>query len=140
MAKYELVFVLTQKNAKKEHRFSWKMLLGIFKLTLCFRDRHDFMWQLLKILNVFNTITLKKIFLKTKTFFKKLEDWFLVESTKIENAMFPNKIALSESNVKANSTGSTKWTYRKERSFASNYLFCVWNFCFSLRISYKELI
>ena len=34
---------------------------------------------------------------------------------------------------------STKWTYHKKRSFASNY-FIFWKFCFSLRTSYKELI
>ena len=58
------------------------------------------MWQSLKILNVFNTLTLKQIFWKTKTFFKKLEYRFLVESTKIENASFPYKTAISEANVK----------------------------------------
>ena len=42
-----------------------------------------------KILNVFSTLTLKQIFLKTKTFFKKLEYRFLVERTKIEKALFP---------------------------------------------------
>ena len=46
---------------------------------------------------------------------------FLVESTKIENASFPYKTAISEANAKANKMVSTKWTYRKERSFASNY-------------------
>ena len=34
---------------------------------------------------------------------------------------------------------STKWTYHKERSFASKYLI-FWKFCFSLRTSYKDLI
>ena len=44
------------------------------------------MWQSVEILNVFNIYTLKQIFSKTKTFFKKLEYRFLLESTKIENA------------------------------------------------------
>ena len=43
-----------------------------------------------------------------KTFFKKLEYSFLVESTKIENAIFLYIIALSEANVKTNGMGSTK--------------------------------
>ena len=34
---------------------------------------------------------------------------------------------------------TTKWTYHKERSFASSYLI-FWKFCFSLKTSYKELI
>ena len=52
-----------------------------------------------------------------KTFLKKLEYCLLVETTKIENASFPYKTAMSEANVK-----SVKWTYNKERTFASNYL------------------
>ena len=71
------------------------------------------MWQSVKILNVFNTLTLKQIFWKAKTFFKTLEYCFLVESTKIENASFSYKTVTT--------------------------LFC-WKFCISLRTSYKELI
>ena len=55
------------------------------------------------------------------TFFKKLEYRFLAESTKIDNITFPYKTAPSEVNVKTNRMGSTKLTYRKERSFASNH-------------------
>ena len=64
-------------------------------------------------LNVFNTLILKQIFWKTKTFFKKLKYCFLVESTKIEIASFPYKTAISEANVKTNRMVSTKWTYQK---------------------------
>ena len=80
-----------------------------------------FLCESVKILNVFNTLTLKQIFWKTKTFFKKLEYRFLVETTKIENTSFPFKTALSEANVKTNRMTTTKWTYHKEWSFASNY-------------------
>ena len=79
------------------------------------------MWQSQDIWNIFNTLTLKQVFRKTQTFFTKLKDHFLIESTKIENATFPQKTALSEANVKTNRMGSTKWTYHKEPSFASNY-------------------
>ena len=74
-----------------------------------------------KILNDFDTLTLKQILWKTKTFFKKLDHHFLVESAKIENPSLPDKTAISEANVKANRMVSRKWTYHKERSFASNY-------------------
>ena len=57
-----------------------------------------------------------------KTFFKKLEYHFLVETTKIENISFPFKTALSEANVMTNGMATRKWTYHKEWSFASNYL------------------
>ena len=62
----------------------------------------------------FNTLTLKQIFRKTKTFSKKLEHHFLVESTKIESASFPYKTDVSEANVKINRMTSTKWTYLKD--------------------------
>ena len=58
-----------------------------------------------------------------KTFSTKLGNRFLVECNKIENALFPYKTATSEANVKTNRIVSTKWTYNKEGSFASNYLF-----------------
>ena len=66
------------------------------------------MSQSVKVSNVFNTLTLKQIFWKTKTFFKKLEYRFLVETTKIENTSFPFKTALSEANAKTNRTATTK--------------------------------
>ena len=58
---------------------------------------------------------------KEKTFFKKLEHHFLVESTKIERATFPHKSALPKANIKINRMRSAKWTYHKEPSFVSNY-------------------
>ena len=54
------------------------------------------MRQSMEILKVFNTLTLKQIFCKTKTFFKKLEYRFLLETTKIENALFPKKLPCQE--------------------------------------------
>ena len=96
------------------------------------------MWRSVKILNIFSTLTLKQIFWKTKTFFKKLKYRFLVESTKIENALFSYKSAISEANVKTNRMVSTKWTYHKERIFANYFVF--WKFNFSFRTLYKELI
>ena len=62
------------------------MVLGIFKISIPLRDRYVLMWHSVEILNDFDTLTLKQIFLKMKTFFKKLEYYFLVENTKIENA------------------------------------------------------
>ena len=87
-----------------------------------------------------NTLPLKRIFWKTKTFFKKLEYGFFVESTKIENASFSFRTAMSEANVKTNRMVSTKWTYHKERSFASSYFFFFFKFCLSLGARSKELI
>ena len=56
-----------------------------------------------------------------KTFFKKLEYRFLVESSSSENASFPYKAAISEANLKTKRMVSTKWSYHIEWRFASNY-------------------
>ena len=74
----------------------------------------------MKVLNVFNTLTLIQIFWEAKTFFKKLEYYFLVETTEIEDTSFPFKTAQSEASVKTNRTATIKWTYDKEWNFASN--------------------
>ena len=86
------------------------------------------MWQSVKILNVFNTLTLKQIFRKTENFFEQLDYKFLVERTKIESASFPYKTAISEANVRTNRMVSPKWTYHKEWSFAINF-FNFWKLC-----------
>ena len=80
-----------------------------------------FLCDNLKVSNVFNTLTLKQILWIKKTFFKKLQFRFLLETTKIENASLLFKTALSEANVKTNRMGTTKGTYHKECSFPSNY-------------------
>ena len=45
------------------------MTMSLIALRL--RDRHDFMWQSVKVSNVFNTLTLRQILWKKKTFFQK---------------------------------------------------------------------
>ena len=52
--------------------------------------------------------------LKTKNFFQKLEDCFLVESNTTESATYPYKTTLSKANVKISGMGSTKWTCHKQ--------------------------
>ena len=97
------------------------------------------MWQSAEILNVFNTFTLKQIFWKTKTFFKKLEYGLLAESTEIESASFSYKTAISEANVKTNRMGVQNGPFRKNGDLPVTTLFFR-KFCFSLRTFYKELI
>ena len=116
------------------------MVLAIFKIALRLRDRHVLVWQSLEIFNVFNTVNLKQIFWKKNTSMKKLlEHRFLFESTKIENATFLYKIAISETTIKTNRLGSIKWTYHERRNFASNY-FIFWKYDFYIRNFCKELI
>ena len=67
----------------------------------------------------FQYFNLETNFRKTKHFFKKLEHRFLVQSTKIENASFPYKTAISVANVKKNRMVNKKETYKW--IFASKY-------------------
>ena len=95
-AKFVLVFVLTLESAFPK-RFHFKeterayVLLKNgtrdFQNTLRLRDRHVFMWQLVKFLNVFNGLTLKLILWKTKTFFQffSWERWDLKRIISIQN-------------------------------------------------------
>ena len=71
---------------------------------------------------LFQYFNFETSFLKNENLFKKMENRFLVESDRIENATFSYKTAVTEANVKTNRMGSTKWTYHQEQSFASNYL------------------
>ena len=120
------------QSQQKEHRFFYKTVQGIFKIALRLRDPYVFIGQLVEIKNGFNTLTLEQIFWKTKTFFKKLENHFLVESSKIENALFPYESVISEANVKTNRMVNKKWSYHKERSFDSNY-FIFWKIFFQFK-------
>ena len=90
------------------------------------------MWQSLVILNVFNTLNLKQLFWKTKTFFKKLKYCFLVHTTTNESATFPYKTALPKANV------NTSWEYHgatnKNGHLPLTTLF-FWKFNFSIRTS-----
>ena len=57
--------------------------------------------------------------MKNENLFQKNEYSFLVESTKIENVVFPYKNAVSKANRITDRMGSTEWT--KGWSFADNY-------------------
>ena len=113
-----------------------KRVLEIFKIALRLRDQHVFLLQLLKILNVFNTLILRQIFWKTKTFFKKLEYRLLVVITKIESAIFPHKTALSEANVRQIEWGLQNGAITENEVLPGTTL-CFWKFCFSLKTSDK---
>ena len=88
-----------------------------------------------KVLNDFNTLTLKEIFWKTETFFKTLEYRFLVESTKIENALFPCKTANQKPMLRQIECWVQYGAVTKNRVFPVATLIC-----FTLRTSSKELI
>ena len=62
----------------------------------------------MEFFRVSNTLVLEQIFWKMKNFFKNLEYSSLIQSTKIKNASFPYKTAISEADVKTNRMMSTK--------------------------------
>ena len=55
----------------------------------------------------FQYLNFETDFLENESFFRKTRVLFLDESTKIENASFPYKTAISEANVKTNRMVST---------------------------------
>ena len=69
----------------------------------------------------FQCFNFKTSFLKNENLFEKLEYCFSVETTTIESAIFPYKIALSKAIVKTKRMRTKNWAYHKERSFATNY-------------------
>ena len=71
--------------------------------------------------------------------FKTLEYRFFVGSTKIENASFPYKTAISEPNLRRIEWRVQNGPIIKNRVLPVTALF-FWRFCFSLRTFYKELI
>ena len=100
------------------------------------RDRYVFAWQSMKISNVSNTLTLKQIFWRTKTFFKNLENYFLVKTTNIETN---SKLVCQRPMLK-----QIEWWLQNGPIIMSGVLpvatLFSWKFCPSFRTSEKELI
>ena len=98
------------------------MVVGIFKIVPRFKRSACFYVTISESFERFPYLNFERSFLVNENLFqKKLEHRFLVETTKIENTSFLFKTALSEANVKTNRMATTKWTYQREWSFASNY-------------------
>ena len=98
------------------------------------RDWPVFTRQSMKVLNVFNTLTLIQVFWKTKSSFKKLDYYFLVETTKIENTSFPFKTAFQNPMLR-----QTEWLLQNRPIIKSGVLLVTalffWKICFSFSIS-----
>ena len=149
--RFELVLVLTKENASslrfhfkadRESTGSSKNSTWDFQNSPPFERSECFYVTITGNLERFQYFNFETNFPKNENLFKKLKCRFLVESTKIANATFPYKTALSEANAKINRMWSTKRTYHKERSFASNYFVFFENIvsCSSSKTSYKALI
>ena len=105
-------------SQRKKTKVLLKTLLGIIKIALRLRNRHVFMWQSVET-ELFQYFNFETDFLENENFFQKTGVPFF--SRKIGISEKSIKIGISEANVKTNRTMSTKWTYNKKRSFASNY-------------------
>ena len=101
-----------EKRAISQQQVLLKTGTRNFQNSPLFERSACFYGQSVEILKVFNILTLKSIFWKTKTFFKILEHNFSVENRKIENASFPYRTAISEANVKTNGDYKTDLSQR----------------------------
>ena len=95
------------------------------------------MRQSLEILKVFNTLTLKQIFWKTITFFKKLEYRFLV--VRLKTRFFYTKLPCQKPMLRRIEWWVQNGALIKNVILQVTTLFFR-NFCFILRTSCKELI
>ena len=114
-------------------------MLVIFKIILRLRDRHVFMWQSVEILNVFNTLTLKQIFWKTKTFLKKWSTVFKLQALRLKTHHFHTKSPYQKPMLRQTEWWVQNEPITKNRVLPETTLF-FWKFCYSLRTSFKELI
>ena len=94
----------------------------------------------LKFLNVFNTLTLKQIFRKTKTFFWKtgVIYRFLVKVLRVKTHHFHEKLPCQKPMFRQIEWGVQNELITKSGVLTVTTLFS-WKFCFSLRTSCKEL-
>ena len=97
------------------------------------------MWQSVEIVNIFNTLTLKQVFVKMKTFLKNRSTAFYLKALRLKTYHFHTKLPYQKLMLR-----QTEWSVQnrpitKNRPLSVTTLF-FWKFCFSLRTSYKELI
>ena len=96
------------------------------------------MWQSGEIFNVFNTLTLKTTFQKTKTFFKKLEYQFYLKELRWKTHDFHTKLSKQKVMLRQIEWWVQNGPIAKNAVFPVTILFFL-KFCFSLRTSNKEL-
>ena len=127
VASYVSFFYKCYFKDNRKIKFLLKAVLGIFKMALCFRDQHIFMWHItgdFKCCKCFSVLQIwKKFSKKGKHFFENLECWFSVESTAVESAAFPYKSALSKAKIKTNRVGITNGPITKKTQFWYYFIF-----------------
>ena len=113
-AKLELVFVLilflSGSILKPTERAKVLLKMGTrdFQNSPPFERLACFYVTIIENFERFQCFNFETNFLENGNFIKNLENRFIVEGTKIENAPFPYKDVMSEANVKRNIMVSTK--------------------------------
>ena len=93
----------------------------------------------MKVSNVFSTSTLKQIFWKMKTFFKKLKYRFLVETINMKTHHFHSKLLCHKPMLRHLEWRLQNGPITKSGVLPVTTLF-FWKICSSFRTSWKELI
>lgn len=111
---------------------SFNKFSGKVWVALCLQDRYFLIWQTQEIINVFIAFTLKQVFGKAKTLFKKSRDYyFLAKVLRLKKTQhFHKKAVPSKANVQTNKIERTRWTYHKERNSVNNN-FIFWKFTYT---------
>ena len=121
-------------SQQKEHMFFQKRVLGILKIVPRLRDQHVFMWQSVKVSNVFHALTLKQIFWKAKTFFQKLEYHFSVEPLRLKTHHFHSKLVCQRPMLRQIKKQKKNGSITKKGFLPITALF-IWKICSGFRTS-----
>ena len=81
-------------------------------------------------MNYFNTLTLKQIFWKRETFFKKLEYCLLVESSRLKTDQFPTKLPYEKPMLRQIEWWIQNEPFTKNRVLTVTTLFFWWKYKF----------
>ena len=100
---------------RKGRRFLYETILGIFETALPLWDWHVFMWQSLKILKTFITMSFKQVFWKSGTFFEMLEhslafncnEYKLIDKRKFSLPVLKDCVKILNNNIKVQKSRST---------------------------------
>ena len=79
------------------------------------------MWQSVEILNIFDTLTLKQLFWKTKTFFNNWSIIFWLKALRLETHFFHTKLPYQKPMLRQIEWWVQNGPVTKEQSFTSNY-------------------
>ena len=116
-----------------------KLYSGFSKQPSVWEIDMFFMWQSVEILNVFNTLTLKQIFWRKKTFSKNWGTVFQLKALRLKTHNFHTNLSYQKPMLKQIEWWVQNGPITKNRVLPVTTL-VFWKFYFILRTSYKDLI